>query len=506
VRLASASLLLICPCRLVAGQNNPAAAQSLTRIERSIEQGRIDEIERPLLDYAIAHPADARALYLLAQVRYRQGRYKEAKALFQRVVALDPTLARAQVFLGQSLYVLGEQDEARRLLVSITQRPIREPLVQLALADALALVGEFRGALAAVEKLPVALRNVEALPVTASSYLALGERQKLNALVPSMRRAATVKPFVAAQCAEVLKKAGMSEQATGLLRLALQSAPDDAGLLVALGRLEVDAKDFTRARLHLQRASTLDARNADALAASALLESAEGNFAAALTSIEKARALSPDSLSILTQFVLTAMRANRPQAAVEAAGALIRLKPDEPEFVYLSGAALLQQGSLNAAQNALERYAKERPADSRGCLALGITLASQRDQPEAARAQFERCLELDPANTEAKYQLGLVCKSQGDTARAVELLEDVTTRSPRHAQALRELGALYFQTGADARARDVLERAVAIDPQDAETHFQLGRLYNRTGQSALAQHHLSLFQKLKSLRDKGAQQ
>ena len=120
-----------------------------------------------------------------------------------------------------------------------------------------------------------------------------------------------------------------------------------------------------------------------------------------------------------------------------------------------------------------------------------------------ARAQFERCLQLDPANVEAKYQLGLVFKAQGEMAQAIELLEDVTKRAPRHANALRELGTLYLQTSADEKARTLLERAVALDPQDAETHFQLSRLYNRIGERALAQRQLELFQRLKQQAEKG---
>ena len=58
--------------------------------------------------------------------------------------------------------------------------------------------------------------------------------------------------------------------------------------------------------------------------------------------------------------------------AVDAANELLVLEPNEPEFLYLFGAASLQHGSL-ATADALERYRKQRPDDPRGCLALGIT-------------------------------------------------------------------------------------------------------------------------------------
>src|SRR5688572_29214493 len=67
-------LLLICLllpgiCPLAPGQSNTAASIDLARIEMSIDQGKLDEVEKPLLDYAIAHPRDVKALELLGRLR-----------------------------------------------------------------------------------------------------------------------------------------------------------------------------------------------------------------------------------------------------------------------------------------------------------------------------------------------------------------------------------------------------------------------------------------------------
>src|SRR2546423_408956 len=112
-RLLRACLLLIWLCQLTSGQNDTAVSINLTQIEQRIEQGRADEIEQPLLAYAIAHPADSKALFLLGQVRRLQGRFAEAKALYQRALTLDPSLIQAKINLGHTLYELGQRDDAR---------------------------------------------------------------------------------------------------------------------------------------------------------------------------------------------------------------------------------------------------------------------------------------------------------------------------------------------------------------------------------------------------------
>jgi tetratricopeptide (TPR) repeat protein len=468
----------------------------------NIQQGKLDEVEKPLLDYAIAHPRDVKALELLGRLRYRQERLEEAEALYQRVLALDPSFVIAKINFAQLTYGLGQRDRASRLLAEIDSASALNPGERLALVRAMVLVGEFQKALAVADKLPGAVKSGSALPLIAASYVGLGERKSLIGLVPSIRRAAGLNPEIAAECAEVFQKAGMSQEALGLLRLALARAPNNFRLLVSLGQMETSVGNFAEARRHLDRAVKLNPQTANSFFSYGLLESAEGNHDAALSKLKQARALAPRSPAILTQLTLNAMQANQPQVAVDAANELLQLKPNDPEFLYLFGAASLQNGSIGAAQSALQRYRQQRPDDPRGCLALGIAFAAQPGQQQEAKSQFEQCSKLDPKNVEPRYQLGLIFKSEGEGAKAVQLFEEVITLAPKHANALRDLGALYLQTGDEAKARAVLERAAALNSQDAETHFLLSRLYNLTGERTLARQHLDLFQKLKSQREK----
>jgi tetratricopeptide (TPR) repeat protein len=502
-RLGAGFLLLVLVCATASAQAPGRDASELERIRQIVEQGRAEEAERPLLAYAVSHPRDARALELLARLRQRQGRLEEAEALYRRVLALDATLIEAKVNLGGVLLAQGRAKEGRLLLDEAAASAPTDARVVLGLARALLLAGDYARSRALVQRLPPAVRNAEALPLLAASSLGLGEPQKITALLPAMRRASARSPLLAVECAEVLRRAGMRAQAANLLKLALASVPRDAGVLLALGQLETEAREFAAARRYLEEAAVLAPESAEIFVALVALEEAQGNASAALAAAEKARALAPDSQRILALYVVSAMRAERPHEAAGAAAALLSLNPDEPEFVYLSGASSLQAGNLAAAEKALVRYKELRPMDARGCFALGMVRARQRGQEDAARSEFERCLRLDASSVEVRYQLGLVLKSQGETARATQLLEEATSAAPRHAEALRDLGALYLQAGEDGKARAALERAVALKPEDAETHFQLSRLYGRAGQTEQARRHRETFQRLKSRQEQG---
>lgn len=478
-------------------QNNPVDKNAVARFEKSIEQGKLEEIERPLLDYAVANPTNPQILELLAKLRYRQNRLPEAAALYKRILTLDANSASAKINLARILYVTGEPDEARLMLAGVAEDTLSDQTLKLNLAATFLLIGEPQKALDAAAKLPLKIKNTSALPIIAAIYAALKSEQSLRDLIPMMKRAAVLNPAIAAQCAKVLQNTGMNQEAVGLLRLTLTTVPNNFDVLVLLGRFEIGAKEFTPAKQHLSAAAKLQPRSANLFFAQALLEEAQGNLLAAFELLKQARLIEPDSPEILSQFVVTAMRANQSRAAVEAAQILLESKPDEPEYLYLLGAASLQNGNINQAQSNLQRLIEIRPADSLGCLALGLTLAAQSDQLENARRQLKHCIEIDANNVEAKYQLGLSYKAQGETAKAVEYLEETIKSAPNYAIALRDLGATYLQTGAEQKARIVLEKAVALAPEDADTHFQLSRLYNLIGESALAKKHLEMFQTLK---------
>ena len=497
-RLVLIWLLVLGIIQIAIGQNNPTQAIDFARIETSIEQGKLKEVEKPLLDYAIAHPRDVRALELLGQVRYQQRRFDEAQSLYQRVLALEPTRIRPKINLARLIYELGDHDRARLLLGEMAANSRGTVSQRVDLARALVLVGEFQKALEVADKLPIVVKNGAALPLRAASYLGLGGRQKLMDLMPLIRRQAVSNSEVAAECATIFQKAEMSEEAFVLLRSALARAPNNSDLLIMLAQMETSAGNFAEARRHLNRAAKLKPESADTLYSFGILESAEGNHDAAVSNLKQARGLAPHSPTILAQLVLNAMRANQPRLAVEAANDLVQLKPDDAEYLYLLGAASLQNGSLASAQSALERYKQQRPNDPRGCLALGITFARQPGQQQKAKAEFEECLKLDPTTVEPKYQLGLILKAAGELTKAIQMFEDVTTSASQHANAFRDLGGLYLQTGAETKARAVLERSVALNPKDAETHFLLSRLYSLIGESVLARQHFGIFQKLRA--------
>jgi len=503
IKLLLISLLIFC-----AGKNSPAQKPSadkntaLAKFEKSLEQGDFS-IERDLLNYAIQNPNDAKGFELLAGLRFNQNRLNEARSLYQKALSLDPNMTAAKINLAVINFQTGNSALSVSALNEITAKELSNDALRLKLAQTFALVGDCPKALATLENLGLKVKNGEALPLRAQCYLKTRENQKISALIPLANSLIKQNPAIPVKFAGALMDGAMYKESADILLTVVKTFPQNADAQILLAKAEIFLKDFANAKIHLGQASKIKPQPADLFFVQGLLESERGNAAEALAFLEKALAATPDSPAVLRQFVISAIRANENGKAVKAAGRLLQLNPDDADYIYLYGAASLQNNNLQAAEPALTRYFELRPQDARGCVALGLVFAAQPDKLDVARRQMEKCIAINPNNTEAKYQLGLSYKAQGENEKAVRYFEATIGDAPDYASALRDLGAVYIQMGDEAKARVVLEKSVALQPDDADTHFQLSRLYNIIGETGLAKKHLEIFQKLKNPKKDG---
>src|SRR5215204_1958345 len=339
-------LLILFAAALSLAQKPPVDKNPLTKFEKAIEQGDYAAVERELLNYAIQNPKDSKGFELLARMRFGQNRLNEAKSLYQKVLLLDPASTAAKINLAVINFQAGNPSAALAALGEITDREISDDALRLKLAQAFALVGDCPKALAAVEKLGLKAKNSDALPLRAECYFKARENEKINSLLPLGNNLARQNPAVAVKFADVLTGGAMFKQSADILRALLKVFPQNADALVLLAKAEIYLKDYTNAKNHLALASKIKASSPDLFFVQGLFESEQGKNAEALPLLEKALAAAPDSVPFLRQYVISAIRSSENGKAVKAAERLVQLNPSEPEFLYLHGAAALQNNNL----------------------------------------------------------------------------------------------------------------------------------------------------------------
>jgi Flp pilus assembly protein TadD/uncharacterized coiled-coil DUF342 family protein len=103
---------------------------------------------------------------------------------------------------------------------------------------------------------------------------------------------------------------------------------------------------------------------------------------------------------------------------------------------------------------------------------------------DTAGSKYEAVLALEPTNTVALANLGVIRYQQNRLDDAEDYLRKAAAASPNDSNTRSLLGVVYFRKGAIEDAYTELNRAVAIDPHNAEAHNYLGIVLSEKGWGA----------------------
>ena len=126
----------------------------------------------------------------------------------------------------------------------------------------------------------------------------------------------------------------------------------------------------------------------------ARLQSGDGDAAGALASLEKARALAPNSEEVLSALAQLALAARLPGRAAAALDPLTRMCPEVAQYHYLLGVASMTAGDSVRAADALQTADRLEPGRPLTLAALGLVF-NERKQFADGKLALTRSLEQD---------------------------------------------------------------------------------------------------------------
>lgn len=144
------------------------------------------------------------------------------------------------------------------------------------------------------------------------------------------------------------------------------------------------------------------------------------------------------------------------------------------------GDCLRAAKQYTASIEAYRRGLAENPAGSRD-LHLGMADAyDELGQYVDELRSVQAALQLDSADPEALYALGIAYEQLRDYPLAIENFQKVLTIRPNDNRALRNIGFVLLQQDKPEAALKPLEAAIEIDPNDWKAHLNLSSAYTRT--------------------------
>lgn len=205
----------------------------------------------------------------------------------------------------------------------------------------------------------------------------------------------------------------------------------------------------------------------------------QGKTAEALAEIQAALRSAPDDPEVQYQAgeLLRTLGANRAER-------LQQLAPESAEAHELLGRSLEARGFLNDALGQYRAALRANPALRGLHFLTGNVLWKKRDF-EAARAEFQAELQLNPNHTLANLRLGQTLLSL-DQPSCVDYLRKAVAADDSSIEAHRALGQAYRLTGDHRRALEQFRIVAQRRPDDDTVHAQLAGEYRALGDSARA--------------------
>jgi len=121
--------------------------------------------------------------------------------------------------------------------------------------------------------------------------------------------------------------------------------------------------------------------------------------------------------------------------------------------------------------------------------------AERQKLVQSAIASYEKVLQLNPKNLDAKTDLGICyVEGSGEPMKGIMMLREVVTENPEHENAQYNLGVLSMKSGQYAKAAERFEKVLSIDPARKEMYLMTGRAYMQAGNKEKAKEN---FERLK---------
>lgn len=152
---------------------------------------------------------------------------------------------------------------------------------------------------------------------------------------------------------------------------------------------------------------------------------------------------------------------------------VLRLKPSFAQAHDALGQLAEQEGQPEQAKAAYEKAHTLEPYHPLFIRHLAY-LALRNKNTKEAHQQLKNLVTVDPSDTEARYQLGLLEMENHAPDLAITQFQAIVTADLHHVGAWNGLGLAYARIGEMGKAVEALETARKLKPENPATHSNLG--------------------------------
>ncbi|WP_254063857.1 lipopolysaccharide assembly protein LapB [Granulicella sp. S190] len=253
-----------------------------------------------------------------------------------------------------------------------------------------------------------------------------------------------------------------------LLTTLAETPPTDAHLLYDLAFAQDALDQTTAAEATYRRSAAADPTYFDPHLALGLLLARSGRLSDAHSQLLTATTLSTDNPALKARAFRALARIDQtsnPSAASDELLSAIKISPETPDDILLSGELAEASGDPTAAELAYRRLLAVDPQNHDATAALTHLLLHQQ-RPDQAEALLTTALAKDPDNPTLNAQLASLYEQQGKTAQAIPLAAKLHAAHPEDPSITRLLARLYSRNQQYDQAAPLYAALLAKSSQD----------------------------------------
>ncbi|MFB3922944.1 MAG: tetratricopeptide repeat protein [Terriglobia bacterium] len=449
------------------------------RARELLQAGKGEEAIPVCRELVRAMPHNPGLVMNLGLALYLAGHKREAASEFEKVLKLDPNHLQALLYLGAARVDLGEPAKALDPLRKVLKSQPENMDAHIVLGESLLSVG-------ALEEAAGQFRGpAQSVPDNPRVWYGLGlcyerlAQQSFDALAPGSA-------YWFALVAEARLKLTQYNSAFYFYRQALERMPSLRGVHAGLAEVyrKANHPDWAAAEEEKERALP----SPDCTAKKLECDFRAGNFLQVVAGSQGDK--SDEALYWRTSAF------NR--LALESFARLGQLPPSAEMHELLARMESERRQYVESAKE-WEKALELSPANPSLKEGLAIALFRSGDLPRA-RALFEELLKREPDSAVLNYMLGDTLLNSQKPQEAVPLLRKALVLEPGLLGAQASLARAYLAIGDAEKAVPHLKAALSID-EDGSLHYQLARAYQARGEQALAREMLKKYRELHATQE-----
>lgn len=255
----------------------------------------------------------------------------------------------------------------------------------------------------------------------------------------------------------------------------IKDNPADPSLFLQRAQLFYDNQAYDQAIQDLAQVMKLDSVNLKAhhLLADVYLDHNQSQLA--IKTLQRASVLYPDSINTKLKLSEFQLIVKQYEAATNTLADIMRIRPGDPEALFMLGMVYRDQGKTEQAIGAFQSAVERNPDMAEAWIILGDLM--DRTQNPLALQYFDNAIRVDPTNVAALHAKAYYLQNNERMDEAIAIYQQIHTINPQYPEAYLNTAILQLYRDSIDAAMKELTILKEIDPANAAAWFYMGKAH-----------------------------